>query len=172
MPAGPGTLKGSPGPDPLAGIRCLVAHFETLKPKVCSSGAVLFLPKSELARSSPSSRQRRRLQCTAFLGPVSTSLPTATTGWLIAGAVLAAVRLGRKQAEDARLEQLQASTCAGRTDAFLSCQSAFSDLCWSCTREEPRVHLTRSNRHCYDSGCKTADEHSRCPSWQCRGDAI
>lgn len=50
---------------------------------------------------------RQRLRCQAFLG-AATSLPTAASGWLIAGTVLAAVRLGRKQAEDERMAQLQA----------------------------------------------------------------
>lgn len=53
--------------------------------------------------------RQRKAVCVRALGPVAASLPTATTGWLLASTVLAAVRLGRKQAEDSRVAQLQAS---------------------------------------------------------------
>ena len=44
----------------------------------------------------------------AFLGIAAASgLPSVAQGWILAGSILAAVRLGRLQADRARLESLQ-----------------------------------------------------------------
>ena len=62
----------------------------------------------------------KRLKCTALLGPLVTSLPSPATGWLIAGSILTAIRLGRKQAEDERALKIQASKSMRRCRAVCS----------------------------------------------------
>ena len=65
---------------------------------------------SNVARLSvPKSRQRKqqKLLCSSFLQAAGGVLPTATSGWILAGSVLAAVRLARKQIDDDRARRLQ-----------------------------------------------------------------
>lgn len=63
-------------------------------------------PKAILCTSKCRKRQHKLL-CQSFLQIAGAGLPTVSSGWILAGSILAAVRLARKQAEDDRMHKLQ-----------------------------------------------------------------
>lgn len=52
-------------------------------------------------------KRHKKLCCCSFLQAASGALPTVTSGWVLAGSILAAVRLARKQIEDDKVRKLQ-----------------------------------------------------------------
>ena len=52
-------------------------------------------------------KKHSKLCCYSFLQAAGGALPTVTSGWVLAGSILAAVRLARKQIEDDKVRKLQ-----------------------------------------------------------------